>query len=502
MFALGLGLGLCNGSGTRAPSVAEGTAKTLPDPNATETDVVVTGFTVNAQIQPRGRPCTWQVEYGATTSYGTTTAARALPGRLAAYYQETWSLTSLAGCRGGITRDRLTHQATEGGFARYTAEGNSGGDDGNHIDGIGWIQLPMYFYCGFEDPTDAARARLGGGDPDFRNAVFSMRLRGNSWVKEGTRLCTWIQADEDTTRSYKADIRRPNWCHTAVDHTASVEVGDWVDVEWTLRNRTQDWTYAGRNELHTPVFPRYWYGELDKTLSNVNVDIFPLQNIDIQWAVVYPSGSIDFDDMTITYRQHNLCASSNGGTLISSPAGSTGTGYLTDGWRNGAGREWQSAASPTNPQDLVYQFADPVQIKKIQIHNSTVNPSENIEVAVSEDGSSWTTISTGTLPESSADGPNFVFHFDENQDVDTIFQPMHAGSVSYMRVRITSGYQAGAWGLGEIEAFGTGATEETDDAWYDVNQDIEVAAGTYHYRVVATTDQGTVYGPDQTVVVP
>jgi hypothetical protein len=479
-----------------------GRAKTLPDPMATETDIVVRGFAVNARFNPGGLPATWHIEYGATAAYGSSTTPRKLPGKLTAHYRETWGAGSLAGFNGSINRNRLTW---EGGFVRYTAEGNSGGDDPNHVSGIGWIQLPLYFYCGSYDPLDAPMARLGGGDPDFRGARQSMRVRGNAWVKAGTRLCTWIQVDRDTTRTYPVGgiIDRPNWCHTAKDLTETVEAGDWRVVGWTLHNRTSEWTYGGRNDEHPAQ--RYWYGELDKSLSNVNLDIFPLQNIDIRWAVEYPSGSIDFDWWQIDYRQHNLCAASNGGTLISQPAGGTGAEYLADGWRNeaaGGPGDWLSAANPTSPQDFVFAFADPVEIKKFMVHNSLAYPSRDIEVAVSADGGdTWTTIRTGTLPQSSEHGPNFAHYYAEQKDIATVFIPLHAGTVNRLRVRVTSGYGEERWGLGEIEAFGTGATEQTEDGWYDLNQDIEVAAGTYHYRAVMTTSEGVTYGPDQVVVV-
>lgn len=71
-------------------------------------------------------------------------------------------------------------------------------------------------------------------------------------------------------------------------------------------------------------------------------------------------------------------------------------------------------------------------------------------------------------------------------------------------MRVHSGHQPDAWGLGEIEVFGTGATMQTDDEWYGVTADFEglVPGTTYHYRLVAESDAGLVVSPDLTFEVP
>ena len=71
-------------------------------------------------------------------------------------------------------------------------------------------------------------------------------------------------------------------------------------------------------------------------------------------------------------------------------------------------------------------------------------------------------------------------------------------------MRVLSGYRAKHWGLGEVEAFGTGATMGTDDDLYHVNTDIEglKAGTTYHYRLVAVNEKGTRRGEDKTFTLP
>lgn len=484
-------------------------------PVATATGLpVVRGFSVSTRVQPRGRPGTWRVEYGTTTAYGSATSERELPPKLGAHFDARWGEAGgTAGFLGGIGRAQLSYQATGGPsggpFVRYTDDGTLGNDT-NHMDGIGIIHLGLYFYTGHLNPPDTARFYLGGGFPDFRGAQFSMWLRGQSWDPKGATIGTWVQAFREpeyvdlaeTPDPGRAPLRYPNWAYEGdTTRTAAAASSTWTECTWSLDSRTDHWTFGGCNGGRL----LYDYGEIDSLLAKLTVDCFPIQILRTQ-LFDPPSGALDYADLRITYRQHSLLVTANGGSLVSSPAGGTGAEYLTDGYRNGAGREWQSAAMPSSPQDFVFAFADPVTLDSVTVHNATVDPSEGFEVAVSEDGGgNWTTLYAGTLPTSSARGPNDLFHivnaFGLNGAGDAVWEPIHPNPVDRLRVRVTSGTNATRWALGEIEAHGTGATKLTDDAWMYVSRDVLVAAGAWHYRVVVTTDEGTTYGPDQTVTV-
>lgn len=454
---------------------------------------------------PHGLPTVWRVEYGRTTAYGTTTEDRPLPGRLAAHYREDWA-TGTSGWLAGFSGAQLTQQPSggpdDGPFVRRVQE-DGAGNDVNHLDGIGLIHLGPYMYLGNFYWAEVPPLYLGGGSPDLRGAKVSAYLRGIDWSPHGTELGTWIQGYRDprNVEVLPEDSRYPNWAFTGDPQTEHMASGAWERAEWVLRNRTQDWTFAGANGGRL----LYDYGELDTILRGVNVDMFLLQVLHVDINDL-PTGIFDTAQLDLTYRQHSLCADSNGGTLVAEPAGGTGAASLTDGYRFGADHEWQSAANPTGPQTIEVSFAQPVTIFSLNIHNATLNPSMEIEVSVSEDdGATWTPVASGTLPDTHELGPNYAFfHADTWVLVDevAVWAPLHPSPVDRLRVEVRSGYQAERWGLGEIEAFGLGATEQTDDDWYDVNQDVIVAPGTWHYRVAATTSAGTSYGPDQVVEVP
>jgi hypothetical protein len=462
------------------------------------------GFTANARIQPHGDPATWWIEYGPDETYGSVTEPRALPGRLTAHFREDWA-DGTRQWAAGMSGVQLTHRergGPDGGpFLRYTDD-QTAGDDTNHLDGIGMIHLGPYAYLGnYTWAYPSLPLYLGGGFPDFRGATISVALRGVDWEPHGTEIGTWIQAyrDPSVVDELPEDLRYPNWAFTGDPQTAHLVSGEWEDAEWVLRNRTADWTFAGANGGRL----LYDYGELDTILRGVNVDFFLLQILYVD-LVDQPTGSIDVADLEITFRQHSVCAASNGGRLVEDPAGGTGAQLLTDGWRNGVDHEWQSGRNPTGPQTFVYAFEDPITLTSFTIHNAVRNPSARIAVDVSEDGGgSWTTIQRAKLPESSPDGPNFVFFHGWKWVLDdegtAIWAPLHPNPIDRLRVRVLSGYRDERWGLGEIEAFGTGATERTDDDWYDMTQDVLVAPGAWHFRAVAATATETVYGPDQVV---
>ena len=155
---------------------------------------------------------------------------------------------------------------------------------------------------------------------------------------------------------------------------------------------------------------------------------------------------------------------------------------------------WHSVENPVEPQEFTFSFEVPVTIDTVQIHQNPEWPGKNVEVLVSEDGSSYRSILRQVLPETGHPSANFAFAVDQGL----------AARASHLKIRLVSGYQSRHWGLGEIEVFGSGATLRPDDDLYHVNADIySLEAGvTYRYRLVAVNGNGTSYGKDQLLTVP
>jgi hypothetical protein len=278
---------------------------------------------------------------------------------------------------------------------------------------------------------------------------------------------------------------RPNWAYTGFNLTDFLFDGKWHKAEYRLLNDTEKWTYGGGTR-------GYQYGSIDFCQQHLNCDFFHLLAfIDIKNP---PSGAIDFADLEIGYRNYSLLFPSNGGKLTIAPKSPEDPAKLTDGWRNGKGKTWHSAANPTEPQEFLYSFESPVTIHTVQIHQNPEWPAKDVEVLASMDGKTFASIAKAVVPEKDPRGPNFLF----------ARVPKLSAQAKFLKVRILTGYKKEHWGLGEIEAFGTGAVMLPDDDLYYVNTDIlNLKPGaTYHYRLVATSSKGTNQGEDRTFTTP
>lgn len=439
-----------------------------------------TAMSVNGTIHPHGLPTSYYFEYGQATDYGQKTEATPLPPRLAAYYHESWD----DGFGGWDSWLKASHHRDGGasrGFIRLAEPSNN---DHNHDNGIGTLHLVKYLYPGFH-PGKHPSVSLGGGDPDFRDARISISVRGNDWKPNGSELLWWTQSQLNPEEGPSGKWRRPNWAYTGFNLTDYLFDGKWHSVDYQLTNDTRNWTYGGGTG-------GYVYGSIDFCQRHLNIDCFHLLAfIDVKNP---PAGSIDFDELTIAYRNYSLLFPSNGGKLMSSPQGGDDASRLTDGWRHGKDRAWRSAANPKEPQEFGWTFERPVTVQSVQLHQNPDWPAKEVEVLVAADGKTFKPLIKRTLSEKGVPNANWAFTLDTKL----------AAPAAALKVRINSGYKAEHWGLGEVEVFGTGAVMRPDDDVCPVNTDVpDLKPGTmYHYRLVATSSAGVTRGPDRTFTTP
>ena len=450
----------------------------------------ITGLSVNGRIQPHSLPTKYYFEYGPTTQYGQRTAEGSLPPRLTAYYRESWD----EGWNAWGTWSTLHEHFKEGGASKgYIRYAQSIRDDHNHDDAVGTVHLSKYMYPGGFSPAGLPSAFLAAGDPDFRDARVKVAVRGNNWSPNGTELAWWSQSQSNIEVNpdeftLSPDYRHSNWLYSGHDLTDLLQTGKWERADYRLIHDSNYWSFAGNNKGYV----RYTYWPIDEVQRHLNLDYFHM--VVFVNTANRPTGSIDFDEFEVAYRNYSLLAASNGGKLLSAPAGASDPAKLTDGWRHGEGKTWESAANPQAPQEFVYEFASPVTIESVQIHQNPQWPSKAIEVLVSDDGQTWKPLVAKELPKDSPHGPNHAF----------VMQRKLKTPAKQAKVRVLSGYQPEHWGLGEIEIFGTGATMQTDDDWYHVTLDVgDLQAGqACHYRLVAVNAAGTKTGADQVVQLP
>lgn len=472
------------------PALAE-ESKEAPPAATTGTAEPVgrTGMTVNGTVHPHGAVTSCFFEYGPTSEYGKKTPPAFLPPKLAAHYVESWDQNA-GGWQGGMDGKGLTHQTEEGaagGFLRFT---EPSGNDPNHVDGIGTLHLCKYMYPGPLLGAGNQSIMLGGGDPDLRDAKVSLKVRGNAWKPNGTELVWWTQSQSNIEKLYDPSWRRANWAYTGHSLSDLLRSGKWEHAEYRLLNDSTQWTYGGNNLAQNR--PNYEYWPIDLAQRHLNNDFFHLLTfIDPNRP---PQGSIDFDQLVVTYRNYSLLIPSNGGRLVASPKGAPDdAGTLTDGWRFGNRKMWRSAASPKEPQVFEWTFERPVSIEKVQIHQNVEFPAKSVEVILAGDGVAMMTTRI-TLPAEWPQGPNFAFAQAALKQAD----------VRSLKLVITEGYKPDAWGLGEVEVFGSGATMQPEDEPNHVNTDITglEPGKTYHYRLVAVNPHGTTAGEDRTFTTP
>jgi hypothetical protein len=450
-------------------------------------------MSLNGSVHPHGQPTTYYFEYGLTTSYGSKTEPTSLPPRLAAYYHESWDDNTGGWAGWGVKG--LEHHAkggvSGGGFVRFEEPSR---DDPNHVDGVGTVHLAKYVYPGpWAKVANLPNLNLAAGDPDFRDAKISIHVRGNGWVPNGAELLWWSQSQSnyDPRQGVGKDWRMANWAYTGTSLNEALASGKWEHVEYRLNNDTNDWSYAGNNRSQ-PNPERYSYWSINDTQRHLNGDFFHMVvGVDPKNP---PKGSIDFDELLITYRNYSLLLPSNGGKLLRAPKSTDDPAVLTDGWRTGAGHTWRSAATPDGPVEFIYRFADPVTLRAVQLHNHRDWPAKDVEVLGSSDDKEYAPLCKLQLPEKGQ--PNANFAYAVNNEL--------SAKASYLKVRILSGYKKEHWGLAEIEVFGSGAVMLPEDEDNNVNLDVKgLAAGTtYHYRLVAQNKSGTTHGADRTFTVP
>jgi hypothetical protein len=396
---------------SKAPTVATLSAEPLG------TDAM----TVNGGIHPHGLPTTYYFEYGPTTAYGSKTAPAALPPRLAAYYRESWD-EGTGGWYGTLRGMGLTHHPRGGAASGFIRFAEPDAHDHNHDHGIGTVHLAKYMYPGpWGKVVKKASLYLAGGHPDLRDARVSLYVRGNDWEANGSELMWWTQSQKNIEVLNGTGWHIANWAYSGFSLADQLRSGKWEKVTYRLWNDARKWTYAGGSRGY-----RYW--SINDAQGHLNVDLFHMVTyVDVKKP---PTGSIDFDEFELAYRNYSLLLPSNGGKLLRSPKSPDDPATLTDGWRHGKGHMWRSAANSTEPLEFVYAFKDPVTIRTVQLHQNPEWPAKNVEVLTSPDDRSYKSLLKKVLPEKGTPNANFAYTLDTGL----------AAKARYLKVRVTSGY--------------------------------------------------------------
>lgn len=447
-------------------------------------------MTLNGLVNPNNSPTSYYFEYGEAASYGLRTTRKKVGPKLNAYFVEKWNDEWLGNWYSWGNLESKNDDPSSDGYASAIVPQLV--DLNHHSEGaVGPISLIMYGYHSGLTFFDSPPFRLGGNRSDLRDAKLSVRFRTSNFLHNNTQLSFWIQA-QPHNKSWSSDVPASNWALTSLsmtDYTSS----DWSTVNFELTNDANQWKNAGTN-FHADDPWRYSYERLDDALGNANMDfIFVALNVDPSNP---PMGTVDFDEMTMRYRNYSLLTADNGGSLIAWPNNSSADPFtLTDGVKNFPKNGWNSTSYPMSSQSFIYEMKNPVNIDAIQIHQNPQFPAKTVIVYSSADGISFAKIDSLTLPEAYHALDNRAYVYKEYPS------PPNA---KYIKFEIIDGYSAIAWGISEIEVFGSGSQYGPGDEVAGVNMDVtDLEIGqTYHYRLVAENELGKHYGEDKTFTIP
>ena len=177
---------------------------------------------------------------------------------------------------------------------------------------------------------------MGAGDGDLRDAHVSLYLRGNDWQPNGSEFGFWLQCQSNIELMNNLGWRRSNNSYCGCLLTDYLMDGEWHKVEFDLINDSTLWTYGGNNSIQQgPSAVRYEYWPIDQCLAHANCNALFLSNFVNPENP--PTGSVDFDELEITYCNKSLVYPGNGSELgeLAPATRRTIPRLLTDGWRFG-----------------------------------------------------------------------------------------------------------------------------------------------------------------------
>lgn len=132
---------------------------------------------------------------------------------------------------------------------------------------------------------------------DFRNAVVTIRLRGEGVVLRGANLVFWVQAKP------VGGTHAVNFALTGQPLGEAIGREGWTTVKLTL-DRQGDWTCLG---AHPNLEDRYGCAPIEDVLADVNADFgllfYPVRvSPGVTDVGEWPAGTILIDEIRIRYR--------------------------------------------------------------------------------------------------------------------------------------------------------------------------------------------------------
>ena len=458
-----------------SPEISE-TASTLAGPNE---------FCLRASLGGTNRSTEYCFQYGKSVDDLTaTTPWRWLPPARSACVTDHAS----------VALSRMHFQSLGGATLIEGPDGKAGtavrlsapfGKDRNHMAGNGVADLWLIWYPTPHDALLGSEEEKGHAI-DLRGAELTLTTRANQL---NAQLFAPYAAVASRLGSYSLPPMEDVAPWSLTGQPIDLTVPEWQSTHLTFSNNPGDWSYAANNPGEQANARRYAYAPLDTVLSHHRGDI-------VFWFLMgdefeTPTGSIDVSTISLRYRNASVLAPGAGSTLTAWPSDALcDPGFLTCGSVGSEDHCWVSSEHPTAPQTFTWQLDGRMPIDEIRLHQHPAWPTQDVEIACSDDNDSFTIIAAETLPSSN-----------EHPVVLTFEAPPTA---RFIRVHLMAGYQGRRWGLDAIDVFADAVPPKPELEACEVGEEIAgLAPGeTIFYRAVARTDQGQIEGDILSLSVP
>ncbi|MCH7936370.1 MAG: tetratricopeptide repeat protein [Proteobacteria bacterium] len=388
----------------------------------------------------------------------------------------------------GIVGDTLDWQSPDAFALRLISPF---GKDRNHINGIGVTDLLLGWSSRFLASGESANNNTVSDD--FRDAEVELVLRPKGLKGKDFLLACNTQSRTGHQSTERGGDSAP-WALTGhLINPDTLDEENWNRLKFRFTNEPLSWTFCGNNPQEQPEAARYGYMPLNKVLSNHQGNIW-------FWFVFGdwrnpPEGTIDFQSLSLKYRDRSVLNPDAGAELTGFPEDSLSDPQcLTRGWLDNPQEMWFSAPNPEGPQEFTWRFGAGVSPRTLKLHQNTLKPAKTVEISTSADGNTFTSEWLGDLPAAKP-----VLNVPP-----AVVIALQGRPLSHLKLSIHSGYQDDFWGLDAIEAFDGNAVPCPELEPASVSEevgDLEPGQKLY-YRLVAENAAGETRGPVSVIDIP
>ncbi len=376
------------------------------------------------------------------------------------------------------------------------------GKDRNHRDGIGVIDLLLGWanhaqrrglVAGDSAPEMMPTPAYPGEAVDLRDAQVTVKYRSEDMDTRAFSPVIWMHGRTGTAVFPDEYDDLSAWAVTAAEHAETfIADGTWRTLTFDVPALSTDWSFCGSNvEEMGDGMLRYTYApiqDLQRENMGGNFCIAFIGGNELDT----PEGSLEIAELELTYRSRSLLGPDQQAELVEGP---DDAGCLTDGTLGDIEHAWHVAVPAEKPVDLVWRLRGEAEVTAFKVHQNVIVPSHAIEIAVSEDGNTFTEVWEGTMEAI----PEDPMPWGEMSVADALILAIVLEAPvtgRFVRLRIKSGQRANMAGLDAFEVFGEGLPFIPSGEDFTFSEAVAGldGGGTLYAQLVAENEDGVFEG--------